>query len=155
MGWEHLEEVCAHLHGRVGDYVYRYYPGIALQRVPYYTPTNPRTGKQQTWRKIFAEGIAAWHALSEEEKEEWRQKAKKKRMVGQHLFQSVWLKAHPLTGDPFTVGTTVIGGYDYIIVGEPLTIGAWTVGSHNYIIVGPPITIGKWQVGSIQYVTGP
>jgi hypothetical protein len=64
MGWENLVDVCGHLHGKVGDYVYRYYPGIALQRVPCYTPTNPRTGKQQTWREIFAQAIAAWKALS-------------------------------------------------------------------------------------------
>lgn len=136
MGWDHLEEVCAHLQGKVGDYVYRYYPGIALQRVPYYTPTNPRTGKQQTWREIFAQGIAAWHALSEEEKDEWRQKAKKKRMVGQHLFQSTWLKAHRLTGNLFTVGETVIGSADYIATGAPITVGTWTIGSSEYI-TGP------------------
>ena len=121
---------------KVGDYVFRWQPGVGQLRMAYYTPTNPRTGKQQAWREIFAEGIAAWHALSEEEKEEWKQKAKKRRMVGQHYFQSIWLKAHRLTGNIFTVGTTVIGSDDYIVVGAPITVSIWTIGSSEYI-TGP------------------
>ena len=132
----HLVEVCGHLHGKVGDYVYRYYPGLCLQRVPYYTPTNPRTGKQQTWRFLFAEGIQSWHALTDEEKAWWKKRAKKRGKVGQHYFQSVWLKTHRLTGDVFTVGTTVIGSDDYIIAGRAITIGTWTIGSSEHV-TGP------------------
>jgi hypothetical protein len=133
MGWENLVDVCGHLHGKVGDYVYRYYPGIALQRVPYYTPTNPRTGKQQTWREIFAEAIAVWKALSDADKEVWNQEALRRGTRGTYLFRSWYLKTHRLTGQPFTVGETVIGSDDYIIAGEPITIGTWTIGSSEYI----------------------
>ena len=140
---------------KVGNYIFRWRPGIGQERMDYYTPTNPRTGKQQAWRKVFAEGIAAWHALSEGEKEEWRQEAKKKRMVGQHLFQSVWLKTHRLIGNIFTVGTTVIGSADHIITGLPMIIGTWTIGSSQYITAGEPITVGLWSIGSPEYITGP
>ncbi len=133
MTWEQMEEMCEDIHGKVGETVYRHYPGIALQRVPYYTPTNPRSGRQQTWRTIFAEGIAAWHALTEEEKAWWKEQAQKRGMVGQHYFQSVWLKTHRLTGEPFTVGSTIIGSDDYVIAGQPITVGTWTIGSSEYV----------------------
>ena len=136
MSWENLVEACGHLHGKVGDYVYRYYPGIALQRVPYYTPTNPRTGKQQTWREIFADAIAAWKALSEAEKRQWNREAVKKGTRGTYLFRSWYLKTNRLTGDVFTVGTTVIGSNDYIIAGGAITVGTWTIGSSEHV-TGP------------------
>lgn len=91
-----LEQTCAIIHGKVGNWIYRHYRLGYTQKVPYYTPTNPQTEAQQAWRQVFADGIAAWHALSEAEKDEWRKKAKKKRMVGQHLFQSHYLNSHKL-----------------------------------------------------------
>lgn len=94
---------------KVGDYIFRYRPGIGQERMDYYTPTNPRTDEQQAWRAVFAEGIAAWHTLSDEEKEEWRQKAEKKRMVGQHLFQSVYLRTHEPHYDVAKVDFAVVG----------------------------------------------
>ena len=136
-------------------YVFRWRPDIGQEKLLYYRPSNPRTSTQQAWRSIFADAIAAWRALSEEEKVEWNKKATRRGKRGTDIFRSWYLNTHRLTHEAFTVGTTVIGGYDYIIAGEPITIGIWIVGSHDYIIVGPPITIGKWQVGSIQYVTGP
>jgi hypothetical protein len=155
MTWEQTEETCGDIHGKVGDVVYRCYPGIALQCVPYYIPTNPRSGKQQTWREIFAKGIQAWHALTEEEKAWWKEQAKKRGLVGQHYFQSVWLDARRLTGAPFTVGETVIGSDDYIIVGAPVTIGVWTIGSSEYVGHSVPIVIGAWTIGSSDYIPGP
>jgi hypothetical protein len=111
---DHLETVCAHLHGKVGDYVYRYYRQGYLQRCDYYTPTNPRTAPQQLWRKVFADAIKAWQALSEEEKDWWREEAKKRRMVGAHLFRSHYLKTHqPYSGvalvDFAVVGSDQVG----------------------------------------------
>jgi len=76
----------------------------------YYTPSNPRTAAQQAWRAVFAAGIAAWHALSDEEKEEWKRRAKEeKSMVGQHLFQSVYLKTHEPTYETAKVNFAVVG----------------------------------------------
>ena len=136
---------------KLGDFIFRYRHFCGQERMDYYTPTNPRTGKQQAWRKIFADGIAAWHALSEEEKDEWRRKAKKKRMVGQHLFQSEWLKAHRLEGQPWQVGASDVGGLDYIIPGNPITVGQFVVGSSAYIAFGVPWTVGKTAIGDTHH----
>jgi len=94
---------------KVGDYIFRYRPGVGQECMDYYTPTNPRTDEQQAWRAVFAAGIAAWHALSDTEKEEWIQKARKKRMVGQHLFQSVYLKTHEPTYDAAEIDFAIVG----------------------------------------------
>jgi len=110
MGWENLSEVCAHLHGKVGDYVYRYYPGVCLQRVPYYTPTNPRSAAQQLMRKVFADATAAWKALSEEERAWWRREAQSRGMLGPHYFQSRYIKTHDLYYGIAKVNFAVIGG---------------------------------------------
>jgi hypothetical protein len=110
MGQEHAEEICAHLRGKVGEYVYRHYPGLGTQRVPYYRPTNPRTAAQQLMRKVFADATAAWQALSEEEKDEWREKAKQEGQVGAHLFQGHYLETHEPYYGTAKVNFAVIGG---------------------------------------------
>ena len=110
MGWENLSEVCAHLHGKVGDYVYRYYPGVCLQRVPYYTPTNPRSAAQQRVRKVFADALQAWQVLSEEEKDWWRREGRKKGKIGVYLFRSHYLKTHQPYYGIAKVNFAVIGG---------------------------------------------
>jgi len=107
---EHLETVCAHLHGKVGDWVYRYHRQGLLQRVPYYTPTNPRSKDQQLMRKVFADATAAWKALSEEEKQEWWREAKKRRKLGPHYFQGCYIRTHPRYYGVAKVNFAVIGG---------------------------------------------
>ena len=74
--------------------IFRWRPGYGQEQMTYYHPANPQTEAQQAWRAIFAAGIAAWKALSEEEKDIWRTKASKRGKVGQHLFQSYYLNTH-------------------------------------------------------------
>jgi hypothetical protein len=94
---------------KVGGYIFRYRPGVGQERMDYYAPTNPRTAAQQAWRAVFADGIAAWHALSDAEKAEWNQRAKAQQKVGQHLFQSVYLKTHEPTYETAKVDFAIVG----------------------------------------------
>ena len=96
-------------------WIFRYRAGIGQERMQYYFPTNPRTPKQMNWRFIFAEAIAAWKALSEEEKAEWDRRAIRQGKRGTDLFRSHFLKWRKNEGAPVKVGTTRIGGLDYII----------------------------------------
>jgi len=63
-------------------------------REPYYITKNPRTEPQQTWRGVFANAVAAWQALTPEEKNEYNVKAKGKRMSGYNLFLKEYLLSH-------------------------------------------------------------
>lgn len=52
------------LHGLVGgDTVYRVRAGEQETYV-YVAAGNPRTAKQQSWRGVFAQGVAGWHNLT-------------------------------------------------------------------------------------------
>ena len=95
---------------KVGGYIFRYRPGVGQECMDYYTPTNPRTADQQLMRKVFADATAAWKALSEEEKAEWWQKAKKKGRLGPHLFQSHYIETHEPYYGVAKVNFAVIGG---------------------------------------------
>ena len=95
---------------KVSDYIFRYRPGIGQERMDYYTPTNPRTATQQLMRKVFADATAAWKALSEAEKDEWRERAKSTHMLGPHLFQSHYIKSHEPYHGVAKVNFAVIGG---------------------------------------------
>jgi len=55
-------------------------------RKRFYWPTNPRTEAQQAHRAIFSNGVEAWQALSEGEKDEYRELAKEKPLSGFNLF---------------------------------------------------------------------
>jgi hypothetical protein len=55
-------------------------------RKRFYWPTNPRTEAQQAWRATFSSGVEAWQALSEGEKDEYRELAKEKPLSGFNLF---------------------------------------------------------------------
>jgi len=86
-------------HGAGGDRAYQ------VQHA-YTVPSNPRTPAQQAWRAIFADGTAAWAALSPAEKQEWNGKALEeirqnrtwgklyKVHYGWHLFMAEYLKTH-------------------------------------------------------------
>ena len=63
----------------------------------YFVPTNPQTVSQQNWRTTFTNGVAAAKALSEAEKEIYREIAKRK--PGQTWFtifmsQYLWTQSH-------------------------------------------------------------
>ena len=95
---------------KVGSYIFRWRPGVGQERMAYYKPTNPRTAKQQLMRKVFADATAAWKALSEEEKREWWEKAKKRGMLGPHYFQSWYIRTHEPYYGVAKVNFAVIGG---------------------------------------------
>ena len=63
-------------------------------REPYYITKNPRTEPQQTWRGVFADAVAAWKALTPDEKNQYNIKAKGKHMSGYNLFLREYLLSH-------------------------------------------------------------
>ena len=59
---------------------------VKYYREPYYITRNPRSDEQQTNRQKYADGVAAWKALTSEEKNQYNIRAKGKRMSGYNLF---------------------------------------------------------------------
>lgn len=59
-----------------------------------YAPTNPRTPKQQAHRSIFADAVAAWASLTNEQKRAYNERAHRQGRVGRNLFISEFLQAH-------------------------------------------------------------
>ena len=55
-------------------------------REPYYITRNPRSYEQQANRQKYADGVAAWQALTSDEKNQYNIRAKGKRMSGYNLF---------------------------------------------------------------------
>lgn len=55
-------------------------------KMKFYTPTNPQTPAQQANRAKFAAAVAAWQALTSEEKSVYTERAKKRQMFGWGLF---------------------------------------------------------------------
>ncbi len=77
-----------------GIYSKKYYYGKPyISRMKFYRPTNNRTEGQQAWRGVFASGMAAWSALDDETKEQYKIKAKKLKMIGYNLYMREYLNA--------------------------------------------------------------
>lgn len=57
----------------------------------HYKPTNPQTETQQANRQKYADGVAAWQSLTDEQKSVYNSKAKSKRMSGYNLFLREYL----------------------------------------------------------------
>lgn len=55
-------------------------------RMKFYTPTNPRTVPQQANRQKFADAMAAWQELTDEQKDAYNVRAKKRGWFGRNLF---------------------------------------------------------------------
>lgn len=55
-------------------------------RMRNYRPTNPQTIPQQANRVTFAGAVAAWQAMTEEERLPWVKRASKKSRRGRNLF---------------------------------------------------------------------
>ena len=62
----------------------------------HYWPTNPNSEAQQPGRTKFAEGMAAWVALSPDEKQAWTDRAKKRGTWGHSYFLSKYMLDQPL-----------------------------------------------------------
>ena len=70
-----------------GIYSQRKIKGKVLTLVKkFYIPTNPQTELQQANRQKLAAGVLAWQELSEEQKNEYRTKAKNLPLTGFNLF---------------------------------------------------------------------
>jgi hypothetical protein len=60
--------------------------GSVNVRLPYYIPKNPQSGDQITQRNKLAAGVAAWQALSADDKMDYNEKAFGLNMSGYNLF---------------------------------------------------------------------
>ncbi len=78
-------------HGRMGNMVFVYRYGKQYARA-YVRPANPDTPAQRERRSAFREAVRAWQALSEGEKGEWRQRARRTRRSGYSTFMAHRLK---------------------------------------------------------------
>lgn len=67
---------------------------VIQEKLPFYTPTNPQTGPQQNWRGIFSDAVAGWQALTDEQKNQYNEKAKYKNLSGYNLYISEYLYSH-------------------------------------------------------------
>jgi len=74
--------------------------GNQVVRCSYYTPTNPQTSTQQSWRGVFASAMASWKALSDEEKASWHKIQKRVRCYRHrqphNVYISLFLQGKPL-----------------------------------------------------------
>lgn len=57
-------------------------------------PINPQTVPQQAWRTTFANGVQAWHDLTEEEKAWYRKRGTRIAKTGFCVFMSSYLKSN-------------------------------------------------------------
>lgn len=64
-----------------------------IQKKDFYVPYNPRTAEQQAWRSDFADAVASWQSLTNEEKKEYNSKAQGKKMSGYNLYISNYLRS--------------------------------------------------------------
>lgn len=67
-----------------------------LQRRRHVIPKDPRTMKQLMCRARWAAGVAAWHLQTDEERRNWNddKKTKRLRIPGLSHFMRVWCKLH-------------------------------------------------------------
>ena len=69
--------------------VYRttpYRSGKKVQRHPFYRPRNPRSPAQQANRQRFLNVVAAWRALSDDEKMMYTEEGKRYNLIGYIYF---------------------------------------------------------------------
>lgn len=64
-----------------------------ISRLKFYTPTNPKTASQQSWRSNFTAGMTAWGNLTNEQKAVYNERAKAKHLHGVNLYLREYLKS--------------------------------------------------------------
>lgn len=57
-----------------------------IRKGVFYIPNNPRTEAQQANRNKFIAALTAWHALTDEQKAVYNERAKGKSMTGYNVF---------------------------------------------------------------------
>lgn len=60
----------------------------------FYMQWKPRTENQLAAAQTFREGMAAWKALTPEEKAQYNEDAKEFRIEGVNLFMREWMRSH-------------------------------------------------------------
>lgn len=63
-------------------------------RQNFYMQNKARTANQQSCATTFKNGMTAWQALTEEEKEVYNENAKKYRITGANLFMRGYMLTH-------------------------------------------------------------
>lgn len=63
-------------------------------KMRFYTPSNPQTEAQQANRQKFADAMSAWQALTDEQKETYNVRARKRQMFGRNLFIKEYYQAN-------------------------------------------------------------
>lgn len=63
-------------------------------KMKFYTPTNPQTMAQEANRTKFADAMAAWGALTAQEKAAYTERAKRRGMFGWGLFIREYYQAN-------------------------------------------------------------
>lgn len=85
------------IHGQVNkEFIYRVSEGHQF-KYAYFVPTNPQTEIQQSWRATFTAGMAAASALTPEEREPYKERAREKGNLHWHnVFMSdyLWSASH-------------------------------------------------------------
>lgn len=66
--------------------------GQIFVRENFYWPIDTITAEREAVRLNFANGVSAWQALTDEEKEEYRARQYPLHMSGYNRFLSLWLK---------------------------------------------------------------
>lgn len=75
------ENINLALHGQIGKiYIYWTVHGTQFKR-PYKIPYDPKTESQITQREKFSAAAQTWNELTEEQKQEWEEKVKKRQVV--------------------------------------------------------------------------
>lgn len=64
-------------------------------REKHYYPANPKTDPQKTWREVLAGAVADWQALTEEQKNAYRDLSKYAPMTGFNLYIRTRLLSTP------------------------------------------------------------
>ena len=75
------------------------------------TPANPRSEAQQEHRSTFAQAVAAWKELTDAEREEYRERARRQGRTGYNLYLAEYL-ARVAAVDPPNLGKVQPHGQD-------------------------------------------
>ncbi|MFH1706129.1 MAG: hypothetical protein ABH867_04465 [Patescibacteria group bacterium] len=80
--------------GKLGDIATFQEQWWGRQVSPPFYPYNPQTYYQQSWRSVFAQGVANWQGFDEVVKQEYKSKSKNLLMTGFNYYLSEYLKAN-------------------------------------------------------------
>jgi hypothetical protein len=65
--------------------------GQFIERKRFYIPANPRSEPQQANRSKFANAISGWQNLTNEQKNQYNERAKRLKMSGYNLYIKIYM----------------------------------------------------------------